>query len=445
MATSSAMATTSAYELQVAENIRKNNEFLLSLGIQNPVEKKNKVVRKPKQPVAVEETSRSSRSQGPIWDEPEAHGTAQAGTDLSIAAQQPANTRDPLACWWTATEEDPDGQQRPALTDEQQHALETELTAEQRATLVLPVGEGGDQHAWVTDFLQFIRAYGGKVPEPYCVPSVANFRKFFDSISNLAAGTGITCSYRGGVFDEGIPHTPLEDIDDIIVRAKKWLPDAKDKSNGWVWKHPLTKLKLYQRALFSRDLFPFVWSDVQPTPPAEAEADDEQMPAAFEVDVAGSAADAMAIADAEAGHSVSPCAGVTDPTGEAIAWDEEPAADRTENQQSPGASSSVATAPAATDDDDEDVDEVAPLSKRLKTARAASTTEAVPVSTMPVFKEGDKIRSAPGRPHRHAKWFTGFIEEVNVDDNGQFLGTYDLVYDDGDDEAGVREEFIKSV
>ena len=126
---------------------------------------------------------------------------------------------------------------------------------------MLPVGDDGDQHAWVTDFLQFIRAYGGQRPEPYCVPSVENFRKFFDSITNLAAGTGITCNYRGGVFDEGVQHTPLEDIDEIIVRAKKWLPlkstgksNGWDKSNGWVWNHPLTKLKLYQRALFSRAL-----------------------------------------------------------------------------------------------------------------------------------------------------------------------------------------------
>lgn len=396
------MATTSAYELQVAENIRKNNEFLLSLGIQGLIEKKDKpkVVRKPKQPVAVEATSRSSRSQGPIWDEPEAHGNAQAGADLFQASQQPSKARDALACWWTATEEQPEGQQRPALTKQQQRALETELTAEQRATLVLPVGDDGDQHAWVTDFLQFIRAYGGKSPEPFCVPSFENFKKFFDSITKLASGTGITCNYRGGVFDQGVQHTPLEDIDETIARARKWLPMAKDKSNGWTWNHPLTKLKLYQRALFSRHLFPFVWPDAEPTLHAisrvAAEADDEQMPAA--------------------------------------------------DSSSPGASSSVATAPAAADeDDDEDEDESAPLSKRRRTAGAASNNKAAPVSIKPIFKEGERIKSAPGRPHRHAKWFAGVIGDVNVDDEGCFLGTYDLLYDDGDSEEGVREEFIKPV
>ena len=214
------MATSSAYELSVKENIRLNNEFLLSLGLQGLVDKKDKpkAVRKPKQAAVAEATSRSSRSQGPIWDEPEVDGTTRAGVDLSNASQQPARGRDPLACWWTATVEEPEGQRRAALTEEQQRALETELSAKQRATLVLPVGAGGDLHAWVTDFLQFIRAYGGQVPDPFCVPSVANFRKFFDSVTDLASGAGLTCNYRGGAFDGGVQHTPLEDIDEVIAR-----------------------------------------------------------------------------------------------------------------------------------------------------------------------------------------------------------------------------------
>ena len=82
----------------------------------------------------------------------------------------------------------------------------------------------------MTEYLTYARAYGGQQPEPFCVPSVANLTKFYNTAAKLASGEGITCNYRGGAFDEGVEYTPTIDVDDCQLRARKWLPMAKDKS-----------------------------------------------------------------------------------------------------------------------------------------------------------------------------------------------------------------------
>ena len=64
-----------------------------------------------------------------------------------------------------------------------------------------------DGDAWVTEYLTYARAYGGQQPEPFCVPSVANLTKFYNTAAKLASGEGITCNYRGGAFDEGMLRT----------------------------------------------------------------------------------------------------------------------------------------------------------------------------------------------------------------------------------------------
>ena len=43
------------------------------------------------------------------------------------------------------------------------------------------------------------------------------------------------------------------------ARNARRLPKHKDKSNGWTFTHPFEKMKQYQRALFWKHLFPFVW------------------------------------------------------------------------------------------------------------------------------------------------------------------------------------------
>ena len=95
------------------------------------------------------------------------------------------------------------------------------------------------------------------------MPSRENFKKVLDTVSVLASGEGVRCNYRSGAFDAGRHYTPRDDLDEALGRALKWLPKAKDKSNGWTFSHPFEKMKQYQRALFWRHLFPFVWPDAE--------------------------------------------------------------------------------------------------------------------------------------------------------------------------------------
>jgi hypothetical protein len=74
---------------------------------------------------------------------------------------------------------------------------------------------------------------------------------------------------RSGTFDAGYRYTPKDDLDAALARALKWLPKAKDKSNGWTFTHPFEKMNQYQRALFWRHLFPFVWPDAEASEPAQ--------------------------------------------------------------------------------------------------------------------------------------------------------------------------------
>jgi len=164
------MADLSAYELKRSEKIRQNNAHLLSLGLgpdATALKPKPKPKPAPKPKAAPSGPARrSSRLDGmppeDVGVEPE-------------AAQKPPDKadRDELACWWTATEENPAGEKRPPLTDAQFKALETPLTTEQRESIV----PEDNVNLMVEDALRFLRCYGGQLPQPYCVPSRPNFKK----------------------------------------------------------------------------------------------------------------------------------------------------------------------------------------------------------------------------------------------------------------------------
>ena len=262
-------APLSAYELTRAETIRKNNAFLMSLGLLDDVEAmrptpKPKPAPKPKptQTLPSGPSRRSSRLDGQPAEEVFELDEAE-DTDTP-----PKAPHDPFHCWWTVSKENPEGTaRRPRLTSLQLKALQTPLRAADRESLNI---DGDDE--WVTDLLKFARAYGGQRPEPFCVPSRENFGKVLDSVSVLASEEGVTCPYRSGAFDAGRRYTPRDDLDEALARALKWLPKAKDKSRGWVFTHPFEKLKQYQRALFWRHLFPFVWPDAPMSSQAEEAA-----------------------------------------------------------------------------------------------------------------------------------------------------------------------------
>ena len=161
------MADLSAYELKRSEKIRQNNAHLLLLGLgpdATALKPKPKPKPAPKPKAAPSGPARrSSRLDGMPPED--------VGVEPEAAWKPPdAPGRDELACWW---EDDPARKKRPELTDAQFKALETPLTTEQRESIV----PEGNVDLMVEDALRFLRCYGGKHPQPYCVPSRENFKK----------------------------------------------------------------------------------------------------------------------------------------------------------------------------------------------------------------------------------------------------------------------------
>ena len=105
------------YELTRAENIKRNNAFLMALGLMDDAEamrKKPKVKAPPKPKPEKTESGparRSSRLDPTL--EPE-DGAAE-----EIWSPPETAERDPYVCWWTT-----DGMRRPPLTAAQERALE---------------------------------------------------------------------------------------------------------------------------------------------------------------------------------------------------------------------------------------------------------------------------------------------------------------------------------
>lgn len=389
----------SAYELSRAERIKANNAYLMSLGLLEDAKAmkakpKAKAPPKPKPDFTSSGPGRtSSRLSGvPIIEEPV---VADSTRNSEHAAE-----RDPMCCWWTVSEEMPEGVTRPPLTPDQHRALSTPLSAAERGSLVVD-----DADEWVHDLLCFFRAYGGQRPEAFCVPSRENVQKVLDSVAVLASGDGVTCAYRGGAFDAGVRYTPRDDLDEALGRALKWLPKKQDKSNGWTFTHPFEKMKQYQRALFWRHLFPFVWQDARPTADAQAAA--------------------RARAEATDG-------------AEAEAWGRMALAPA---PSKPSVAQEQTRAPDAVPADDEDQ----PIAKRARTHAGGSAPKTQRPSSsvsgpMAKYSEGQIVEVQP-RDAELGVWRKARVDNVNEED-----GSYDLVFVDGDapeDEDGVAVERIR--
>jgi hypothetical protein len=160
------MAELSAYELNRAANIRRNNEHLMSLGI---LMDKEAMKPKPK-PKAAPKPKPNPVASGPARQSARLDGQPAEDAGLDDDDGQPTESwsapkkeeRDPFRCWWTATKENPQGDVRPHLTESQWRALTTPLTPEERKSLQLD-----DDDEWVTDMLKFSRA---------CIDAVARTR-----------------------------------------------------------------------------------------------------------------------------------------------------------------------------------------------------------------------------------------------------------------------------
>lgn len=79
-----------------------------------------------------------------------------------------------------------------------------------------------------------------------------NVRKCMKKIRKLVSGQGVSHKDRTDVFMQGIPVVPAHDLEDLRLRANKWLPYTRatgraDRTGGWTLNHPLAKLQLYKK------------------------------------------------------------------------------------------------------------------------------------------------------------------------------------------------------
>ena len=113
------------------------------------------------------------------------------------------------------------------------------LTAEQRESL----GETVD----VVDFERFLKAQG---------TSAANIRAVLKRVGQLVAGQGVRYGKwpDGIVFKENEAVRLSDDLYQLRQEAQKYEDDyGKDLGNGWLLRHPITKLMLYQASLVPRN------------------------------------------------------------------------------------------------------------------------------------------------------------------------------------------------
>ena len=97
----------------------------------------------------------------------------------------------------------------------------------------------------IDDFHLFLYKY--KNPKTFAFLSGRNIKNCVRVIKSLVEGKGVKSKNAVGVFMEGEKLTLAHDIYKVKQDAKQWLPDKKDKSNGWVIKHPLQKLIFFKQ------------------------------------------------------------------------------------------------------------------------------------------------------------------------------------------------------
>ena len=205
----------SQYELERDERIKRNEKFMLSLGI-NPhgsgylKEKKKSKPRLPKKIIIVPESERrrSPRLAG------ETAGPERLTYDLS----------------------DDEGPKRRSQSSRRKRVLVVDdLSDEQRAALP----EGFTMDAFIES--PVIKEL-----------SEQNRRSVIRQVRKLVSGEGVTYSYwpDNVVFRKGEPVTMQSDISKIIDDARDYEDQyGEDRGHGWLLNHPLRKLLLYQHYL----------------------------------------------------------------------------------------------------------------------------------------------------------------------------------------------------
>jgi len=248
----------SAYELKRLETIRKNQEVLRALGIDEALAGMRSAAKpKPatkKQPAKTEATlpqRRSRRSGGldPQQENEEDDGVLPTVHDPNDVQQM---TQQEVSSWCSALREKAlEGDWMDALTEEQRSRVHQA------------------SEAWLQPFTEFIARFGSATGGP---PSKANVKSVLRQVMQLVSGAGLTTSHREGRFVEGRPITlgiTAAQVDALRAEAQLWLPQKaapadlvgvvvngvtvqrepspgpRDTSNGWFLNHPLMKVRLY--------------------------------------------------------------------------------------------------------------------------------------------------------------------------------------------------------
>ena len=220
-----------AYELERKMRVRRNAEFMKSLGLGDGVSlvvpKKPPTARAPKKPRAAGPKRRSPRTKA---SDPN-YTSMQVDTSMEDAKDGDYDSDD-----WDSDEDDEDAQ---AFRRPRRAAVEP-LTDAQRAKLA---GAG-----WVAGFEKWLRKGDGRTAPA----SKSNIARCMPQVKKLAAGAGIKYyRWNRGEAENGFLVGASVDMSSDLIQHWHDGKDhearyGKDLGNGWVLNHPLKKLVLYQ-------------------------------------------------------------------------------------------------------------------------------------------------------------------------------------------------------
>ena len=239
------VAPKSQYEIERDERIKRNEAFMLSIGIDPHgggymKQNKKKAPPKPRLPrkkVPESERRRSSRLQGGTA-EPE-RLTYDEWSDDERPRQRSRGSGGRRARKNRLVE----------LSEEQRAALDDfdmdDFEASASASFTKPrhrrdgVITGSCTHRWIG-------------PDGEHPVSEQNRRSVIRQVRKLVSGEGVTYAYwpDGVVFRKGEPVTMQSDISAIIEDARDYEDQyGEDRGHGWLLNHPLRKLLFYQHYL----------------------------------------------------------------------------------------------------------------------------------------------------------------------------------------------------
>ena len=235
------------YEVQRLRRIKKNEAYLdkLGLGARNGTNTVSMVratkavkhkVRRPKDWCKPGEERRSSRL-----------GGSSKGGLVQLSYDETDNFDRSTVAVYDSEEDERTAEERTAEEEERiaqrsartrvNLATDYELSEEEKKELELHMDKN-----YLTKFEEFLRYYD-KVSD-------ANCRSILRQIEKLSRGEGITYGgwAEGVVFKPGVKITPLSDLIELFAEATEMeARHGRDKGNGWLLKHPIKKLLMFQQ------------------------------------------------------------------------------------------------------------------------------------------------------------------------------------------------------